>query len=179
MDTSSRFSPLPPGLCLPLLLSPSLLWGRYPPSSGTPSSMGAVHQGPSIGQACGTTFLKSMPCVGRLRKAPVCSKMLMSEEEHLAKVRERHKSVCVGGRGETAFPTPSPHAVSVITKREQVACSGVPVFLKMLNLVGMSYAGIRGQPFSGWASLGCVAVEQCTQKGSEVFDRLLGGCCID
>lgn len=31
MDTSSRFSPLPPGLCLPLLLSPSLLWGRYPP----------------------------------------------------------------------------------------------------------------------------------------------------
>lgn len=32
------------------------------------------------------------------------------------------------------------------------------MFLKMLNLVGMSYAGIRGQPFSGWASLGCVAV---------------------
>lgn len=30
--------------------------------------------------------------------------------------------------------------------------------MKMLSLVGMSYAGIRGQPFSGWASLGCVAV---------------------
>lgn len=79
----------------------------------------------------------------------VCSQMLMSENERLANVRERCK--CVG----TAFPITSPQVVSDITKRkEPLACSGVPVFMKMLSLVGVSYAGIRGQPFSGRASLG-------------------------
>jgi hypothetical protein len=44
----------------------------------------------------------------------------------------------------TAFPAMSPFAVCVVTERkEQLACSGVPVLMKILGLVGVSYAGRR------------------------------------
>ena len=78
---------------------------------------------------------------------------------------------------ETAFPAASTHAVSVVTERkEQLTCSGVPVFMKMLSLVGVSYARVRGQPLSGWASLGCVAVAAWSTVHRKVLKPLADTC---
>lgn len=100
----------------------------------------------------------------------------------------------------TAFSATLPHAVAVITERkEQLACSGVPVLMKILGLVGVSYAGRRVLCWPGRrvlcrnqgsaAPLGCVAVAAWSTVHIRVLKPLAGSsvgavlisdaCCIE